>query len=433
MVLATQNPVDLDYKGLANTGTWFVGRLQTERDRERLLDGLTGADSAKVSVDRARTSELLANLQPRTFLMQNTHEDHPVLFNSRWALSYLAGPLTRAQIRQLMQARTPAPTATQPADVPKLDIPAAQPPSVQSVLPQFPSEIRQYFAAVPEPRPASVVYKPYLFASARFQVVNNTLGISSSQTTSHILELQSNMTSAPWPDAKAFSSGIEELGRKPVEGAAYSPTPTALFEPKRFQSAQKGYIDFVYREAQTVLWKSSIFKVTSQPGESERDFRIRLQQLARERRDFELDRLRQRYSGKTATLQQRLLRAQQRIAREQEQYSQQKVQTAISVGATVLGALMGRKTLSMGTLGRATTATRQASRVGREKEDLQMAQEELATVQQQIDDLDKQMQQEADQLAQSYDPLSETLQQIVVRPAKSDILIQQVGILWMPS
>lgn len=433
VVLATQNPVDLDYKGLANTGTWFIGRLQTERDRERLLDGLTGPDSAKVSMDRTRLSELLANLRPRTFLMQNAHEDHPVLFNSRWALSYLAGPLTRGQIRQLMQDRTPTPPTISPAASPKPEMPAPQPAGVLRILPQFPSEVRQFFAPLSTPAPPQVVYRPFLFASAKFQVINNTLGISSSQITSHILELQSNMTTAPWQEAKAFAAGVEELGRQPVEGAAYSQVPTALFEPRRFQSIQKGYADFVYRDAQTVLWKSNIFKTTSQPGESERDFRIRLQQLARERRDFEMDRIRQRYSGKTAVLQQRLLRAQQRIAKEQEQYSQQWVQTGISVGATVLGALMGRKSLSIGTLGRAATATRQASRIGREKEDVQMAQEEMATVQQQLGDLDRQMQQEADRLAQSFDPQSETLQQIVVRPAKSDILIQQVGILWMPS
>ncbi len=434
VVLATQNPADLDYKGLANTGTWFIGRLQTERDRERLLDGLSGADGTKAAIDRARTAELLANLRPRTFLMQNAHEDHPVLFSTRWALSYLPGPLTRAQIRQLMQDRKPSAGPTMPEaaapEPPMAKVPLAE---AQSTPPQLPPNVRQFYSAPPTPVPSPAVYRPFLFASAKFQVINNTMGISSSQTVSHALELQPNMMSAPWEQSAAYEGSVEELSRQPVSGAVFAQVPTALLDPRRFQSVQKGYGDFVYRQSQITLWKSSLYKTVSRPGESERDFRIRLQQLARERRDFELDRLRQRYAGRTASLQQKLQRAEQRIAQEKEQYGAQWVQTGISVGATVLGALMGRKSLSVGTLGRATTAVRQASRITREKEDLQQAQEVQAAVQQELADLDKQMQAEADQLAQSFDPQTETLQQVVVRPAKADILIQQIGILWMLS
>ncbi len=434
VVLATQNPVDLDYKGLANTGTWFIGRLQTERDRERLLDGLSGADGSKSAFDRSQTAQLLANLRQRTFLMQNAHEDRPVLFGSRWALSYLPGPLTRAQIRQLMQDRKPPEGAPAPeAAAPEPPAQKVSPAGAQTMPPQLPPGVRQYFSPPPAPAPEPAVYKPFLLACARFQIINNTLGISSSQTVSHTLELEPNMISAPWEQATAYEGAVEELGRQPVAGAAYAQIPTALLDPRRFQSVQKGYVDFVYRGSQIVLWKSNLFKTVSRPGETERDFRIRLQQQARERRDFELDRLRQRYAGRIASLQQKLQRAEQRIAQEKDQYGAQWVQTGISVGATVLGALMGRKSMSVGTLGRATTAARQASRITREKEDLQQAEEVKATVQQELADLDKQMQAEADQLSQSFDPQTETLQQMVVRPTKADVLVQQIGILWVLS
>ncbi len=109
ILLATQNPVDLDYKGLANAGTWFIGRLQTERDKDRLLEGLEGvAAGSEAGFDRQKMSETLAGLGKRVFLMYNVHEDAPVTFQTRWTMSYLAGPLTRVQIKALMDPRKPA-------------------------------------------------------------------------------------------------------------------------------------------------------------------------------------------------------------------------------------------------------------------------------------------------------------------------------------
>src|SRR6185503_5751864 len=103
VVLATQNPVDLDYKGLANTGTWFIGRLQTERDKARVLEGLEGiAAGTGQKFDKQGMEQLLAGLDKRIFLLNNVHDDAPEIFETRWALSYLRGPLTRTQIKLLM-------------------------------------------------------------------------------------------------------------------------------------------------------------------------------------------------------------------------------------------------------------------------------------------------------------------------------------------
>jgi hypothetical protein len=111
IVLATQNPVDLDYKGLANTGTWFLGRLQTERDKARVLEGLESASAAAhAELDKGEIDKLLSGLSQRIFLMHNVHEDAPVVFESRWAMSYLRGPLTRDQIKKLMDGKRPAAT-----------------------------------------------------------------------------------------------------------------------------------------------------------------------------------------------------------------------------------------------------------------------------------------------------------------------------------
>jgi Tfp pilus assembly protein FimT len=334
---------------------------------------------------------------------------------------------------QERKAATPAPVKAQGLAA------APAPAAGQSAItmqdrPQVPAGIPQFFAPVRKSQPpgAQVAYHPNLFAVATYQIVNNKLGMSYSQTTAHMLQIRENMTSALWDEAAAFEGRIEELSRQAPQGACFLPAPTTILQAARLEKAQKGYVDFVYRQAQVTVCKSPTYNMTSQPGESERDFRLRLQQAARERRDFEVEKLRRRYATKISGLQMRLSRAEQRIAREQEQYSQQKMQTAISVGATIFGALMGRKAISSSTLGRATTATRQASRVFREQGDVERAKEDQTVARQQLQELEGQMQQEADQLAQAFDPETEVLQTVIVRPAKADILLQAGGVLWVP-
>jgi hypothetical protein len=247
-----------------------------------------------------------------------------------------------------------------------------------------------------------------------------------------VLPLKENMTTAMWDEAVPVNAPLEGLARQGAPGVGYFALPTTPLQARRLQSSRKGYLDFVFRLAPVTLWKSAMFKTISRPGESEPEFRLRLQQMARERRDFELDRLRQRYAGKLNTLRQRLMRSEQRIQRETEQFGEQKVQTAISVGATLLTALMGRKALSSSTLGRATTATRQASRIVREKQDIQRAQEEHEAVQAQIRELEQQLREEADRVAESCDPQKEMLQQIQIRANRQDLILQLFGILWVP-
>jgi len=147
VVLATQNPVDLDYKGLANTGTWFLGRLQTERDKLRVLEGLEGASTATgKTFDRGALERTLAGLGNRKFLMHNVHDDAPTLFESRWAMSYLRGPLTREQIRKLTQGSAPAASAPVPVAAAQ---PVAAAPAAPTARPTLPTGIEERFAAPP--------------------------------------------------------------------------------------------------------------------------------------------------------------------------------------------------------------------------------------------------------------------------------------------
>ena len=168
VVLATQNPVDLDYKGLSNAGTWFIGRLQTERDKQRLIEGLEGAASeGNQKFDRAKTEQILASLGKRVFLMNNVHEDAPVAFESRWAFSYLRGPLTRAQIRALMNGRESTPESPKTGAA-ATSAPKARPAASQRMV--LPPEISQKF--IPSRSSEGIVYQPVLLASTQIRFVD---------------------------------------------------------------------------------------------------------------------------------------------------------------------------------------------------------------------------------------------------------------------
>jgi hypothetical protein len=176
-------------------------------------------------------------------------------------------------------------------------------------------------------------------------------------------------------------------------------------------------------------YHSPALRVFSQTGESERDFRIRLQQAGREERDQVIEELRKKYSPKIAALQERIRRAEQALARESEQVKHQGIQTVISIGATLLGAFLGRKTVTTSTLGRATTAARGAGRVLKERQDVGRAEENVGAHQQQLADLEAAFKAEAEAAAS---PLAESIETVTVRPTKQNISVKLVALAWTP-
>jgi hypothetical protein len=427
LVLTTQNPVDLDYKGLANAGTWFIGRLQTENDKQRLTDGLAGVGG---NIDLKDVSNVISGLRKRVFLMHNVHEDRPVLLNTRWTLSYLRGPMTRQQIKQVMEGKkVKTIPGLQETAQPLGQTETAAPLATLGSRPQLPPEASELFLPLGA-QPTSLgglIYHPSLAALGQAAIFDNRLGISTVQAVGHFLELKEDVIGLLWDKAIPFSMKVENLSREPQGNASFLILPANAL--RFLKAAEKDFGDFLFRTFQLSLWKSPLFQVVSEPGESERDFRIRLSQEARETRDAELERLRQRYATKIGTLERRLMLAQQRLEREQEQYKEQMASTAISIGATILGGIFGRKSMQ---IGRATTSARSASRTYYEKMDIDRARQEVDMAQSRLKELDQHMQEEAAQMTSSFDPSVETLQQIVLRPKRKDISIQWSGILWLP-
>lgn len=434
VMLATQNPVDLDYKGLSNAGTWFIGRLQTDRDKQRVLDGLEGAAvTAREGFSRQKMEQVLAGLTNRVFLMNNAKEDQPVVFHTRWALSYLRGPLTRAQIKTLMD---PVRASLAPA-APRKPSPGVAQVSAAVASAQRPAlapDIPQYFLPLSReaPRGQRLLYRPMVYGAARLGFADAKAKVDFTQEVSFATPITDEPIPVVWENAQALRLSPSKLEKAPAEGAQFAELPAAGGKAKNYPLWQKDFAAWLYATQKVELYLSPSSGLVSKPGESEGDFRARLQLRSRETRDDRVEQLRKKYAPKVAALQERIRRAQEALAREKAQADQQKMQTAISVGSTLLGALVGRKTLGVTGVGRASTAARGASRMLKESQDVGRAQENLALLQRQLDELNAEIEAQVAELQAQADPLKEELSTLVLKPKKTDIAVQLCALVWAP-
>ncbi len=418
VVLATQNPVDLDYKGLSNAGTWFIGRLQTERDRARLIDGLESAGGAG-SLDRAEAEKTIGNLGKRVFLMRNVHEDAPALFRTRWTLSYLRGPLTREEIRRLAGAQAPA--AAPPAAAPAAPAPAG------GSRPVVPVEAGEVFAAGAGSGGARA-YRPVLYAEARLHYVHAAAKVDLWQEAA--LKAAIPGSSGVEANPEWAETGRVALADAPAPGAQFAPLPGAAARAKSWDAWKRQLAGDLYSSRPLTLLRGSLPSIVSQPGESEAEFTAKMAHAARERRDERLEALRARYAPKIAALQERRAAAEGRVAREQADVSRRATDTAISLGATVLGALFGRKLASAGGVGRAATTLRTADRTRREAADVEAARAGRDRIDRQLEGLDAEFRAETARLIQEGEAGPAPVERIPLAPRKTDITIQRLCLLW---
>jgi|CXWL01.1.fsa_nt_gi hypothetical protein len=440
VVLATQNPVDLDYKGLANTGTWFIGRLQTERDKARVLEGLEGASaSTGKKFDRQAMEQTLAGLGNRVFLMHNVHDEVPEVFETRWALSYLRGPLTRTQIKRLMDPVKAAQGEGGKGTASKGTVATTSAPQPSALTPHqqrpiLPPDVPQYFVPIrgAQPRGSVLVYQPQLVGAAHVRFADVKKGVDVTDDVLVLAPLSDGPVAVDWDRAVNGDCALTDLERQPTEGAGFLDLPPGAAKAKSYDTWSKDFAGWLFRTQTLTLYKSPRFALTSLPAETERDFRVRLQQAAREARDQQAEKLRQKYAPKLAALGERKRRAEQAKEREAAQAKQSQIQAAISVGATILGAFLGRKAVSASTIGKATTAVRGAGRAIQASNEVSAAEENVAAIDRQLAALEGQFSEETESMLSVFDPLLEALDTVALKPTKSNITVRLVALAWVP-
>ncbi|MEO0629274.1 MAG: ATP-binding protein [Planctomycetota bacterium] len=435
-VLATQNPVDLDYKGLSNAGTWFLGRLQTERDLKRVLDGLEGATAnAGQAFDRDTVERTLAGLKSRVFLMNNVHNDGPSLFHTRWAMSYLRGPMTRDHIKTLMADRVakaddPVEDDPETPDIDESETASVEqdetnaPPGTSASRPPVPPDIElRYLHANRHLSPSeSLVYKPAVLGVAPLHFVRVAAKIDEWHDATFVARVPEREITI-WPDATATTLAVSELDEEPDTDAFYESFPAWAVSPKQEAEWQRDLKAHAYRELARPVWHCKEAKTYSELGEDRDHFLGRATRVLSEELAQDIEKLEDRQRSKLDAIDERIRKAEQRVEVERDQWRAAGADSAVSFGAAILNKLFGgRKKIS--------TSVRKAGRAMQQRSDIARAEENVEALVNQRREMQEEFSQELDELRSTK--IAPEITEITVRPRKSDLVPQPLTIVWLP-
>ena len=468
LLLATQNPVDVDYKALSNAGTWFIGKLQTEQDKNRLLDGL---ESAVGGVSRGEFDKLISTLGKRVFVLHNVHAKQPELFMTRWTMNFLAGPLTRTQIPALNKlanadaalhtSRQPKPASVSSITTSSDSIPQsftgspARPTPQSSVVdhkseiegsqtkPSLPAGIREYFLpqnySLPEAFKAAqktmpaeamiegVVYRPTLVASAQVRVLDRKLGVESEITRAALVAALEKRGSVRWDDFAYSCQALEHVESTPVPSARFSTIDAPLNDTKIMTALQKDFADWVLRNSSVKARANTTLKVFAGPDVSQAEFMRACADAARDARDKELTKQTGQLDRQLKTLEDKLAREERELREDESELSHRKVEEAGTHLENVTGLFGGKR--SVRRLSSSLTKRRQTEQA---KADVEESIDAIALYKQQIADIDKQRAELVAEINDKWGNVVNDSTEITVNPKKSDVFVNLFGVAWLP-
>jgi len=465
-LLATQNPVDVDYKALSNAGTWFIGKLQTEQDKNRLLDGL---ESASGGVTRNVFDKLISTLGKRVFVLHNVHSKTPELLQTRWVMNFLAGPTTRTQIPALnalanalgtpdqakpqrFSAPQPVPSAgsTQPSFMasvppqPKQASTAASPAMNGSqTKPSLPSGIREFFLpqnfslpeafkAAQQSMPAeamieSVVYKPALLASAQVRILDRKLGVDSEVTRVAVVEKLEKRGAVRWEDFVINGKSLDQVETVPIPSARFGTVDLPLNDSKLMTALQKDFTDWVFRNSSVTARVNQALKVYAGPDVSQAEFMKACADAARAARDAEFNKLAARLDKQIATLEDKLSREERELRQDEAELAQRKMEAMGTHAENVLGLFVGSR--STRKLSSSLTKHRMTEQA---KADVDESVEAIAQFKNQLAELDKERLRLAEEVNARWGNVVNQNNEAVINPKKTDVYVNLFGVGWMP-
>jgi hypothetical protein len=453
-VLVTQNPADVDYKGLTNAGTWFIGKLQADQDKQRLLDGLESAMAG--GLNRSEYDRLISTLGKRVFLLHNVHEKQPQLFGTRWAMNYLAGPLTRSQIPQLNQlagvdAQAAAETQATPAETPEVVSGEAEGVSPvtttemadlgSSTRPAVPRGINEYFlpnnltlsqAAKSSKRTLSaetqelgLLYRPVLLAQADIRYLQRKYNLDYDERLTVMVIEPDRRGMVRWEDFPAPEVDARQLERQPVMRASFASLDAPLNDSKIIKALESDFQDWVYRTSQVTVRSNDTLQVYAGPETSQSEFRTLCADAAREKRDDERDKVQKSYDQKISSIKDKLARETRELKEDEAEHSQRKMEeagTLAELGLSLLG--KRRRSVSSSLTKRRMTAQAKA--------DVEESLEAIEQYKRQLAALEKEMAEALEEVDRKWSEIVDDDTEIPVTPYKKDILVDLFGVAWVP-
>lgn len=447
MLLASQNPVDLDYKALSNIGTWVIGRLQTERDKERLMDGLKAASGG---VDLKEIDKLISGLKKRVFLMHNVHASGPQLFSTRWVMNYLAGPLTRTQIPDLNElvhaelreeelASAPAAKSTSaPKPAAKAEKAAAPTTNVRPVLPSgleeyfLPSSLGANAAADAArlhldgaPQVEGIVYCPALLAQAEVRYYSQKYGV---EHLAHIAALvqDTDGRTIRWEDHPWQAHDADELHRQPQPNASFDMLPGWLAEVKGVKSLESSFVDWVYRNGAIRIRANTGLKVYAGPETSSSEFREMCGDAAREKLEAEVDKLETAFDKKLDAMEAKIRRQELEVKEAEDEIGQRRLEELGTHGELLISMLTSKRRRSVSSSLTKRRMTQQA------KDDFEQETEELAALQKNLDALEEEQEEAIEKAKEKWAEAAADVSEVPLNPYKKDIFVEMFGVAWAP-
>jgi hypothetical protein len=446
LLLATQNPVDVDYKGLSNAGTWIIGRLQTDQDKQRLLDGL---DSAGGGLDRGEVDVLISRLGKRTFLLHNVHAKKPQIFQTRWVMNYLAGPLTRSQIPALMRllpSRAEAPSARpgsaaagpSAAAAPAPVSPAGEP--LSTTRPAVSSGVEEYFipndlsfgealtaARIPsdaQVQQGGIVYRAGLFAQAEITYLAAKYNLNMTRQVASLAQ-EARGRRVSWEDFARQPYRRDQLTGAPLPGARYAALPVWLGDARLFAGYRADFEDWVYRASAIKLRVNEALKVYAPPETTTAEFREICNKAAKSAMQAEVDKVEATYKKKLDALAQKIKRQEMEVDSQKDELGQRRMEEVGKGAELLLGMLGGRKrSISTSLTKRRMTAQAKAQ--------LKQEEAELEALEKQVEALEAERSSSLADIQDRWARLVDQEIEVPVTPYKKDIFVDLFGVAWMP-
>jgi hypothetical protein len=417
VILSTQNPVDIDYKGLSNIGTWFIGKLQTKQDIAKVLDGI----SAKSTLSKKELSHKISTLKGRHFFLKNVHSDQTEEFYTRWVLSYLKGPMTKDDIRTLMKNKKES------IQNDKSENTTLKKSSNPQTKPLINENIKQYYNDTNIN--SQTEFYPYLYAHTKLRFYNQKRSIDTLEDLYFKLELDPSQTNINWEDAYEEQE-IANLSTKASANATYYPLPNFITQERSLKNFEKKLSNYLYGSKRVELFACKELKAESTIGQSKRDFIIELDDILKEKRDQLVEKLKNKYQSKYDRLEDKLKRLEIKLQKEQSDVSSKTTDTIIGIGITVLGALFGRKTFSSSTISKGASALKKGKSVLKERNDVKNTQSLIEDVQNDIEQLELDLQEQIDKIQDQYQSENYEIKSVLIKPRRSDISIEDIALLW---
>ncbi len=450
MVVAAQNPADIDYKALSNAGTWFIGKLATEQDKNRLLDGLSSAMPG--GLDRREYDMLISSLGKRIFLLRNVHDKQPHLFQTRWAMNYLAGPMTRNQIPLLNALVGAAPTsAGATPSVAAAAVPSGAPvPVVDSeqetetgspTRPTVPARVSEYFMPLnlslpqaakqsgttltAEAQTVHILYRPSLLAHADIRFLNRKYNLNYELHRSVLIPEVDRRGSVQWELCEVGPFNQRTLERGPAPNARFAGLDAPLSDAALLRALQSDFQDWVFRTTQVAVNANETLKVYAGPDVPKSVFRRSCSEAASERAEVEIDKIEARYERKIDSIEKKLTREEQELRQDEADLSHRKREELGTHAETILS-LFSRRRRSLST---SLTKRRMTDRA---KADVEESEEAIAEFKKELEELEADMAQELADEKQRWANVAADTTEIPVNPYKKDIDVSLFGVIWLP-